>query len=113
MHIDSYKFGHIVIDGVPYDSDVIITSKGVHPHWWRQGGHDIALFDLVDRLDPTPRRLIIGTGAHGVCRVQKDVESFCRTEGIELIVIPTPEAVVEFNSLEDQSGTVTALHLTC
>jgi len=113
VHIDSYKFGHIVIDGVAYDDDIIITPQGVNPGWWRAGGHDIALFDVADHLDPAPKRLIIGTGANGVCRVLRDLEAYCRDEGIDLVVKPTPEAVVEFNSLEDQSGTIVALHLTC
>ena len=113
MHIDSYKFGHIVIDGIDYDSDVIITPGGVFPEWLRVGGHNVALFDIAQHLNPAPRRLIIGTGANGVCKVQHDIEAFCRSKGIELIVKPTPEAVVELNSIDDLSTTIAALHLTC
>ena len=112
MHIDAYHFGSIVIDGVTYDDDVLVTQRGVRKGWWRKAGHDVALFDLAEALDPPPSRIIIGTGAHGQCRVLSDIGAYCKRHGIELVIVPTPEAVVEFNALADQSTTVAALHLT-
>jgi hypothetical protein len=113
MHIDAYHFGHIVIDGVAYDDDVILTPGGVRKGWWRKEGHEVSLFDLADLLDPPPARLIVGTGAHGQCRVLEEVETFCRRRGIEILALPTPEAVVEYNSLADATTTIAALHVTC
>ena len=113
MKIDSYRFGHIVINGKSYTGDVIITPQDVRGNWWRKEGHEFSLFDLGDALDPPPARLILGTGASGMCRVLPEIEAFCRKMGIELIVKPTAEAVVEYNALDDTSSTVTALHLTC
>jgi hypothetical protein len=34
MHIDSYDFGHIVIDGVSYSQDVLIWPGHVKKDWW-------------------------------------------------------------------------------
>jgi len=113
MKIDSYAFGHIVIDGKEYRNDVIITPAGVRAEWWRQEGHKVKMFDLAHALTPKPARLIIGTGSSGMCEVADEVRSHCRARGIELIEVPTPEAVVEYNALEDKSDTVAALHLTC
>ncbi len=113
MKIDKYGFGHIVVDGREYRNDVIITPGGVRPEWWRKEGHEVSVFDLAEVLTPRPRLLIVGTGASGMCRVLKEVEDYCRNQGIELIAVPTPEAVVEYNSLEDKEGAVAALHLTC
>jgi len=113
LHIDSYSFGHIKIDGKEYTGDIIITPKEVRPEWWRKEGHNISVFDLAECLTPLPERLIIGTGARGMCEVETEVEAYCHQNGIELIAVPTPEAVVEYNSLEDKSKTVAALHLTC
>jgi len=111
--IESYKFGHIRIDGRDYQNDVIITPRGVRAEWWRREGHEVSMFDIAQVLDPKPALLIVGTGASGMCRVLPEVESYCRTQGIELIAVPTPEAVVEYNSLEDKDAAVCALHLTC
>ena len=113
VKIDSYRFGHIVINGKAYTNDVIITPGGVRSNWWRKEGHEFSLFDLSDVLDPPPKRLILGTGSSGMCRVLPEVEDFCRKRGIELIARPTAEAVVEYNSLDDTGSTVAALHLTC
>jgi hypothetical protein len=112
-HIETYSFGHIRIDEIDYEHDVIITPEGITPHWWRKVGHEVSIFDLAEGLALRPRRLIIGTGAEGACRVLGEVEAYCAAQGIELIAVPTPEAVAEFNTLEDSSQTVCALHLTC
>ncbi len=113
MKIEEYGFGRIVIDGKEYAEDVIITADGVRPNWWRQDGHDVKLFDLADVLDPKPRLIIIGTGASGMCKVSDEVRSYCSLQGVELIEVPTPEAVVEYNELDDKAGVLAALHLTC
>ena len=57
--------------------------------------------------------IIIGTGAQGCCRVLDEVTAFCKHQGIELLTLPTPEAVVEYNSLEEKGSTIAFLHLTC
>jgi hypothetical protein len=111
--IEAYKFGHITVDGKEYQNDVIITPKGVRAEWWRKEGHEVSMFDIAQVLDPKPALLIVGTGASGMCRVLPEVEAYCRAEGIELIAVPTPEAVVEYNTLEDKDTAVCALHLTC
>lgn len=113
MNIDSYTFGKIVIDGKEYDDDVIILPQSVQAGWWRVEGHEVTMFDLADIVEHSPKRLIIGTGASGNCRVMAEVFDYCKKEKIELIVKPTPEAVVEYNGLEDKGATVAALHLTC
>lgn len=115
MHIDAYHFGTITVNGKDYDDDIVITASAVFPNWWRREGHEVSLFDIIEHLDPKPKRLIIGTGAHGVCEVLQELEDYCKRERINLMAIPTPEAVVEFNSLaeEEQGKTITALHLSC
>lgn len=111
--IDKYSFGHITIDGVDYENDVIIVPSGVKADWWRKRGHEVSVFDLAEALTPKPKLLIIGTGANGECEVLDEVEAMCRSLEIELIAVPTPEAVVEYNSLEEKENAVCALHLTC
>lgn len=115
MQITAYSFGRITIDGTEYDDDVVIAQGRVFPEWWRKEGHEVSVFDIVDRLDPLPARLIVGTGAAGACQVLKEVVDFCRMQRVELIALPTPEAVAEFNALSDaeQLQTVAAMHVSC
>jgi len=42
MHIDSYQFGEVVIDGVRYTSDCIILGGDVQADWWRKQGHSLS-----------------------------------------------------------------------
>lgn len=46
MHIDSYQFGDIIIDGTSYGSDVIIVGGSVISDWWRKQGHLSSTEDL-------------------------------------------------------------------
>ena len=43
MHIDSYQFGKIVIDGTGYSSDCVILGDSVQANWWRKQGHLLAV----------------------------------------------------------------------
>lgn len=113
MHIDSYELGCIVIDGVKYDDDLLILPGKVRANWWRAKGHEFSVFDLSEAFNSHPKYLILGIGLSGQCQVLKEVEDCCRAMGIELIVKSTPEAVVEYNSLDDAGSVAAALHLTC
>ena len=68
-HIDSYRFGHIVIDGQPYDKDVIILPGGVLAGWWRREGHLLHPDDLEAVVDADPELLVVGQGASGRMQV--------------------------------------------
>jgi len=39
MHIDSYQFGEVVIDGVNYTKDCLIINGVVRPNWRRERLH--------------------------------------------------------------------------
>lgn len=114
MHIDSYQFGEIVIDGDSFCSDVIIFGGCVRPNWWRKQGHSLAVEDLRIIIDARPAVLIIGTGASGMIKVPAETRKALLEYGILLQVLDTAGAVKRFNELS-QSGTdvAAALHLTC
>jgi len=50
MHIDSYQFGQITVDGISYSSDVIILGDTVQSNWWREQG-----FQSKKSWIPAPR----------------------------------------------------------
>lgn len=113
MNIDFYHFGEMVIDGEKYNADLVISSGNIHTGWYRQEGHTIRLSDLEKWIPRDCERLILGTGASGLCKVPPEIEIFCKEHSIELITHPTTQAVEAFNSLSDKSKTVAAFHLTC
>jgi hypothetical protein len=45
-HIETYRFGYILIDGRPHDRDVIILPDRVMGRWRRTEGHVLRADDL-------------------------------------------------------------------
>jgi len=113
MKIDRYEFGMATIDGHTYTSDLKIFPNRVKPNWWREEGHELHIADITDVLDSSPDLIIIGTGASGAMNVPYEVENHMKKLGIELIILPTKEAVQRHNSISGKKSTITCLHLTC
>jgi hypothetical protein len=109
MHIDSYSFGQLVIDGQLFSSDVIIYKDKVDASWWRKEGHRLYPEDVLDVLNAHPDILIIGTGYSGMMIVQKKTIDHIVSRGIEVKVERTGKAVDEFNRLQCKKNVVAAL----
>ena len=114
MHIDSYQFGKIVIDGIAYGSDCLILGGLVRANWRRKRGHMLSPEDVQLVIDVKPAVLVVGCGASGLMTISEDTESVLQDEGIEMIALDTHKAVVTFNELAKKGADVAAaLHLTC
>lgn len=112
--IDSYRFGHIVVNGVDYTKDVIIFRDRVKSDWWRLKGHELAVNDLKEVLEEKPEVLVVGTGAYGLMRVLEETGKQLEENGIRLITQRTGEACKIYNDLiKAGKNIVAALHLTC
>ena len=110
--IESYSFGHLVIDGEEATNDVIVLPGRVVHNWWRRDGHALVLDDLREVLDELPPRLVVGTGAYGRMRPDPGTLGQLRERGIEVEALPTEEAVRRYEEL-DPAQAAAALHLTC
>jgi len=115
MHIESYSFGRIQIDGVDYSKDLILLRGEVRSSWRRQaGGHVYAPEDLGEVLAAAPEVVVLGTGFFGRVKVSQATLAAFADAGSELVVEPTGHAVEEFNRLTSERRDVAAaLHLTC
>lgn len=113
--INDYKFGEIVIDHIPYVSDVIILPGRVQKDWWRKEGHNLHLEDIRDVLDQTsPSSLVVGTGKFGIMRISKEVREYLDKQNITMYSEPTEKAVKIFNRLLlIETNIVGVFHLTC
>ncbi|MEM4576176.1 MAG: MTH938/NDUFAF3 family protein [Candidatus Nezhaarchaeales archaeon] len=112
MHIDSYDFGEITIDGKKYSKDVIISLSEVKS-WWRIKGHEVCVEDLKLLESEDFELLVIGTGYYGAVKVLSEVEEWVKRRGAELIVLPTKEACDLYNKESKEKKVVATLHLTC
>jgi hypothetical protein len=113
MHIDSYQFGTVVVDGRAYTQDLILLPDGIQESWWRQEGHLLQVADLASVLIAKPEVLIVGKGQPGKMRVDATLAEYLKEVGIELIEGPTAQACTTFNALAGKRKVAAALHLTC
>ena len=114
MHIDSYQFGKIVIDGTAYSSDCLIIGNSVQANWWRKQGHLLTPEDLQPVIAAMPLILVVGCGASGMMKVSENVDQVLQEHGIKLFRADTKKAVLKFNELSEKGENVAAaLHLTC
>lgn len=113
MHIDSYEFGSIVIDGRTYRDDLLIWPGHIKHDWWRSEGHLLQLPDLAEALAAAPQVLVVGTGESGRMQVDPELVAYLKDKGIELVARPTREACRSINELAGKRRLAAALHLTC
>jgi hypothetical protein len=113
--IESYSPGHVVVDGVDLNRDVIVLPDRMLPNWWRRDGHSLVIEDLEDVLDELPERLIVGCGYAGRLEPDPSVIEALAKRGVKVEALPTGDAVARFEELEAQDPAVVAaaLHLTC
>ncbi len=114
MHIDSYKFGKIIIDGVEYSSDCIIFGNSVRSNWHRKQGHLLSDKDLQPVIEAKPTVLIVGCGTSKKMKIPNETRHFLLEEDIQLEAVDTAKAVERFNELSQTGVNIAAaLHLTC
>jgi hypothetical protein len=116
MRLTDYSFGSIRVDGVTYDHDLIIDHGKIRKR------KKAASRKFRDRYGHTPlsvaedipwrcRRLVIGTGAHGALPVMQQVRDEARRHKIDLVVLPTAEAIGALTKAAADTNAI--LHLTC
>jgi hypothetical protein len=110
-------FGEIEVEGVRYDYDVVIDRGKVKKRRKK------ASKAYRDRFGHTPlsadetipwggKGLIVGTGESGSLPIMPEVEREAERRGIELIALPTEEALALLRDA-DTKDVRAILHVTC
>ncbi len=55
--------------------------------------------------------LILGTGQHDTVRLSEEAAEYFRQRGVEVRLLPTPEAVAAWNDAPEKS--IGLFHVTC
>jgi hypothetical protein len=111
-----YSFGSIRIDGVTYDRDVIVDRGRIHKRKKAaskplRAAYGHTPLSIGEDIPWRCRRLVIGTGATGSLPVMPEVEQEARHREVELVVVPTAEAIGLLNETAKETNAI--LHLTC
>jgi len=112
--IDRCAFGTLVINGTPYEDDLIIRPDGtILVPWYRRRGHQLSLEDLRALIDASPEAIIMGTGMSGGVVPDPGLKDRLLRLGIEFIPEPNDRAVRTFNDLVEDKRVGAGFHLTC
>lgn len=118
-HINSTKFGEIVVDGEKYGQVLIIGDAVFERNEEKLQElfgttHQIGDWEIEALLKENPEIVIIGTGQEGVLKVEKDFLEQMEKAGIEVITAATPKAMGIYNEKAEEDKRVNALiHTTC
>jgi hypothetical protein len=116
VRFSGYSFGSVRVDGVVYDHDLIIDrgkirkrKKGASRKFRGAYGH--TPLSAAEDIPWRCRRLVIGTGADGALPVMKDVYQQARRRDVDLVILPTAQAISELAKATKDTNAI--LHLTC
>lgn len=116
VRFEAYSFGSIRVDGVNYDDDLVIDRGTIRKRKKKPSQQFRADFghtplSIEERIPWKCRRLVIGTGAHGALPVMKEVRREAKRRGMDILELPTAEAIELLNA--NMRDTNAVLHLTC
>jgi len=78
------------------------------------GGHTIGKAEIEELAKTKPETVIVGTGTSGMATVSPDARLYGRESKLNLVVLPSSEAIAKLNQLMDEGKRVAALiHITC
>ena len=116
MRFDKFSFGSIQIDGSTYEHDVVIDrgeilkrKKKPSKKFRDEFGH--TPLSVEEKIPWKCQRLVVGTGAHGGLPVMEEVKEEAQRRKIELLVLPTTEAIKALQ--QGAKDTNAVLHVTC
>src|SRR5262245_14861883 len=110
------RFGFLKVDGEKYTKDMILD-KGVlrkrnkkpSRQFREQFGH--TPLSISEDIPWECKRLVIGTGMHGMLPVMDEVKAEAKRRGVELVIRSTPEAVQLLKP--NPADTNAVIHVNC
>jgi len=116
VQFSHFEFGVIDIDGVTYEHDVVVDRGEVHRRKKKASkkfrdtfGH--TPLSVEENIPWKCTRLVVGTGAYGRLPVMDDVRREAKERRVELLVLPTAEAIKALQKHSKHTNAV--LHVTC
>ena len=116
MRFTGFSFGSVRVDGVTYDHDLIIDRGKIRKRKKAaskrfRGAYGHTPLSVAEDIPWRCGRLVIGTGADGALPVMKQVEQEARRRKVDLVVLPTAEAIGVLTVTTKDTNAV--LHVTC
>jgi hypothetical protein len=116
VQVRHFEFGVIDIDGVTYEYDLVVDRGEIHRRKKKASKKFREMFghtplSVEENIPWKCMCLVIGTGAYGRLPVMDDVKRQARARQVELVVLPTAEAIKVLEKHPKKTNAV--LHVTC
>jgi hypothetical protein len=110
-------FGEIELGGRQYDHDVVVAAGAVDKRRKkaskeRRGEYGHTPLTAAENIPWGGACLIVGTGAYASLPVAQDVLDEARRRGVEVVAVPTPDALALLQELQPRD-VFAVLHVTC
>jgi len=116
MRFEKFTFGSVRIDGVTYEHDLVIDRGQIRKRRKKASrpfrdayGH--TPLSAKEEIPWDCRTLVVGTGAEAGLPVVDEVLEMAAARGVELLAVPTKEALAILNRGLDRTNAI--LHVTC
>jgi hypothetical protein len=116
VRFEHFAFGVIEVDGVTYEHDLVVDRGEIHRRKKKASkkfretfGH--TPLSVEENIPWNCMCLVIGTGAYGRLPVMDDVKRQAKDRQVELVVLPTAEAIKVLRKHPKKTNAV--LHVTC
>ena len=116
MRFGRFAFGSIEVDGTTYEHDLVIDGGQIRkrrkgPSKSLRGRYGHTPLSAAEDIPWSCRRLVVGSGSAGALPVVDDVTEEATRRGVELVILPTSQAIEELNRSPDDTNAI--LHVTC
>ncbi len=115
--VTAHRWGSIEVEGFGGFKDAKLYPGGARSWDWNETGtrHEpgIQPEDVQELLDVGAEVVILGCGHHERLCVPKETVAWLEQRGVEVRVLPTPDAVGKYNELAETVAVAALLHSTC
>ncbi len=108
MKVDCAIYGSIIIDGVRYDHDVVVSGGRVSR---RQTNSTITKGEMQILMAGNPDAIVLGIGHSNVCNIEPAGAVDAQVAGVDVIAKPTAAALDEFNKLSRRKKVAAIFHV--
>jgi hypothetical protein len=77
------------------------------------GNHTVTKDEIEELARTKPETVIIGTGTSGMAAMSEDAQAYAREAKLNLVVLPSAEAIEKFNQLVDEMRVSALIYITC
>jgi hypothetical protein len=116
-HIVQDSWGQLEIEGYGTMKDAKLWPGGARPWDWNEHGTDhgpgIQPGEIDELTDHGAGVIILSRGRQGRLTVPDRTIETAEAKGAEVKVMPTDEAIAEYNRLADTTAVAALIHSTC